>query len=507
VSKLHLYLLAGLLVLAGASATAYKVLVLGFPLSPNQRSEIWRVELQLAFDADGGPAKMLLSVPSQTGQVSVMDQGFAARGYGVTTERTRLNERAVFSIADAQGRQYLYYRVVVDLSKPPPAEPQPAPTSQAPRFTTDELLVAHSLVDSARAKAADARTLAEVIVERLKAAKPGDEASYLLGRDPMRSQARVPVVAVNLLRLAGVPAEVVNGVLLKPERRNARFVHWLEIYDEDHWVPIYTGDALKSAGAYLLPWWRGPALVAHVQGGKHLTTDMTVSRSLEFSTRVAVARQRALEHRLIEFSLFGLPLQAQLLFRTLLAVPLGAFVLVVLRNVVGFKTFGTFMPVLIALAFRQTGLTAGIVFFTIVLSFGLVVRFYFEHLKLLLVPRLASILIVVVMVIAALSVVSHRLGVDVGLSLGLFPIVILTMTIERMTIAWEERGPREALQQAGGSLAVAAVCYLLIQHTLIRHLLFVFPELLLIVLAATLLLGRYTGYRLVELRRFRVLAK
>jgi hypothetical protein len=310
-----------------------------------------------------------------------------------------------------------------------------------------------------------------------------------------------------LLRLAGVPAEVVNGVLLKPERRNARFVHWLEIYDEDHWVPIYTGDALKSAGAYLLPWWRGPALVAHVQGGKHLSTDMTVSRSLEFSTRVAVARQRALEHRLIEFSLFGLPLQAQLLFRTLLAVPLGAFVLVVLRNVVGFKTFGTFMPVLIALAFRQTGLTAGIVFFTIVLSFGLVVRFYFEHLKLLLVPRLASILIVVVMVIAALSVVSHRLGVDVGLSLGLFPIVILTMTIERMTIAWEERGPREALQQAGGSLAVAAVCYLLIQHTLIRHLLFVFPELLLIVLAATLLLGRYTGYRLVELRRFRVLAK
>jgi hypothetical protein len=51
------------------------------------------------------------------------------------------------------------------------------------------------------------------------------------------------------------------------------------------------------------------------------------------------------------------------------------------------------------------------------------------------------------------------------------------------------------------------VCYLLIQHTLIRHLLFVFPELLLIVLAATLLLGRYTGYRLVELRRFRVLTK
>jgi len=35
----------------------------------------------------------------------------------------------------------------------------------------------------------------------------------------------------------------------------------------------------------------------------------------------------------------------------------------------------------------------------------------------------------------------------------------------------------------------------------------VFPELLLVVLAATLLLGRYTGYRLFELWRFRELAR
>jgi hypothetical protein len=32
---------------------------------------------------------------------------------------------------------------------------------------------------------------------------------------------------------------------------------------------------------------------------------------------------------------------------------------------------------------------------------------------------------------------------------------------------------------------------------------FVFPELLLLLLAGTLLLGRYTGYRLVELWRFK----
>ena len=37
----------------------------------------------------------------------------------------------------------------------------------------------------------------------------------------------------------------------------------------------------------------------------------------------------------------------------------------------------------------------------------------------------------------------------------------------------------------------------------IEHVVFVFPELLLALLAVTLVLGRYTGYRLSELFRFR----
>ncbi|MFP4683960.1 MAG: 7TM domain-containing protein, partial [Ectothiorhodospira sp.] len=86
------------------------------------------------------------------------------------------------------------------------------------------------------------------------------------------------------------------------------------------------------------------------------------------------------------------------------------------------------------------------------------------------------------------------------------PMVILAMTIERMSIVWEEHGPADTLRQGIGSLAVAAVCYLVMINPYIDHLFFVFPELLLIVLALTLMLGRYTGYRLSELVRFRAFA-
>ena len=206
---------------------------------------------------------------------------------------------------------------------------------------------------------------------------------------------------------------------------------------------------------------------------------------------------------LLESSLFSLPPHTQNVYRVLLTVPLGALLIVLIRNVVGFRTFGTFMPVLIALAFRETGLVWGVGLFVLILALGLAVRFYLETLQLLLVPRLAAVLICVVLLMALLSVAGQRLGLYQGLAVALFPMVILTLTVERMALTWEELGAAEALRQAAGSLVVAVLGYGVMSSIWLNHLVFVFPESLLLVLAAVLLLGRYTGYRLTELWRFR----
>ncbi|MCX5893937.1 MAG: hypothetical protein NTW80_13410, partial [Deltaproteobacteria bacterium] len=183
------------------------------------------------------------------------------------------------------------------------------------------------------------------------------------------------------------------------------------------------------------------------------------------------------------------------------------FVLVLLRNIVGLAMFGTFMPVLIALAFRETQLLWGIVLFSMLVGLGLAIRFYLEHLKLLLVPRLAVVLIAVIILMALMSIFAHQLGIERGLSVALFPMVIMTMTIERMSIVWEERGAAAALKQGMGSLAAAALAYVVMHDGYVKHLFFVFPELLLVLCAATLLLGRYAGFRLLELWRFQGMMK
>ena len=70
---------------------------------------------------------------------------------------------------------------------------------------------------------------------------------------------------------------------------------------------------------------------------------------------------------------------------------------------------------------------------------------------------------------------------------------------------WDESGPKEAMQVGLGSMACAVVCYFGMTNPTLMHLIFTFPELLLIVLALSILLGCYNGYKLTEYRRFKKL--
>ncbi len=230
-----------------------------------------------------------------------------------------------------------------------------------------------------------------------------------------------------------------------------------------------------------------------------------MQRNVVSAMDIAEARADRARSAIASFSPLALPIQTQAVYSVLLLIPVGTLLIVLFRNVIGIQSFGTFMPVLIALAFRETRLLSGLMLFTLLVGLGLTIRFYLDRLRLLLVPRLASVLTAVVLLMLCISMISSALDMEIGLSVALFPMVILTMVIERMSVVWEERGAADALQQGAGSLLMASLCYLVMGLDVVEHLVFVFPELLLVVLAATLLLGRYTGYRLTEFIRFRAL--
>jgi hypothetical protein len=93
---------------------------------------------------------------------------------------------------------------------------------------------------------------------------------------------------------------------------------------------------------------------------------------------VAERRAEAWQSRVTAFSMFALPIQTQAVYGVLLMMPIGALVIVILRNLVGITTFGTFMPVLMALAFRETQLLGGSYCCSRSWPLGLAFRFFWS---------------------------------------------------------------------------------------------------------------------------------
>ena len=505
-NRTHLYVLAFILAAVGLGLFLYKVLALNFPLSPGAESYTWNVEAKVTFTAGNEPVKLTLFTPRTTRRYAVTNEAFVSQGYGLVTAVEDANRQATWSIRRASGLQTLYYRAeVVRVNTREPINPIQPPTIDNPGFDGAELTAAQALVTRIRQRSADNETMAAELLKLLNRPQPGENVAFLLGKDT--SGLAKMQLAAKVLALAGVPARLVHGIILKEQKERLPVVHWLEIYNKKWWQAIDPVTGAPGLPDNYLAWWRGPLSMARLTGGSDLHVTLSVTRELEAAISTAVVRGQIKKPLLLKFSLLSLPIHSQQVYRILLMVPLGGFLLVILRNIIGISTFGTFMPVLIALAFRETQLLWGIVFFSALVALGLSIRFYLDRLKLLLVPRLAAVLIVVVILIALMSIITNRLGIERGLSVALFPMVIMTMTIERMSIVWEERGPLEAFKQGFGSLVAAALAYLVMHNRAVQHLFFVFPELLLVLLAATLLLGRYSGYRLLELLRFKILTK
>jgi hypothetical protein len=504
--NLQLYILAATLFIVSVSFFFYKAFILGLPLRPHQSVENWEVQARITFDAKGGPIKLSVFTPRNEGPFTIIDQSFASEGYGLTTGSKDGNRTSIFSAPEAAGRQAVYYRFVVHRAKTAIHGDAGGEAAIAkPDFTAAERTAARGLLKTIGTEAADDDTLVRLLLKRFAAGSRDENAHALLG---IASTTRERLlVARRVLALAGISSRLVTGIQLVKSKRNARLVHWLEVHSRGKWHAFAPQTETNDLPVNFLPWWRGDKKgLVGLRGGRNIERSLSVAVAHVPALRAALDASNRKEMSLMNFSLFSLPVDTQQVYKIILTVPFGVFFLTIMRNIVGLRTFGTFMPVLIAIAFRETQVLWGLFLLSVVITVALLVRFYLGTLRLLVVPRLSSILIIVILAMAGVSVLSNQLGLERGLSVTLFPMVILTMTVERMSIVWDERGPGEMLRQSFDSIVVAIVAYFIMVSPYAEHMVIVYPELLFALLACNLLVGRYSGFRLLDLVRFRALA-
>lgn len=297
-----------------------------------------------------------------------------------------------------------------------------------------------------------------------------------------------------LSRAAGIPSRIVGGIIMDHGTKKISHV-WTENYIDGQWIPF---DAVNNFYAMIpsnyLELYRGDVALF-----RHFGVD-DFSYSFEITPEAARPAERP-------WSLYVLPVRTHGFVHFLLLIPIGALVIAFFRTIIGIPTYGTFAPILLAAAFREISVPTGLACLFIIILTGLVLRLILDRMYILGIPRLSIILTFVVIMVLALFVFSVRFSQDKILYFSFFPMIIMTWMIERFSVAQIEDGTHTALQTAGGTAFLSAVLYGIFGIPALRHNLFAFPEILLIIMGLLLLLGRYTGYRLMELVRFQDLAR
>ena len=499
-SRPLLYVLVLALFGAGITLTIYRNVSQGVPLLPSENRSVWFVDAKIDFRAQGGPVSVSFALPVNQPGFTILRENLISPGFGVAIVNQGDERRAEWTIAEASGRQTLYYKAQFaadnKLLALPELGPPVANTSLLQLEGATEEAARQVLKDSI-AKGSGPVSLTRQLLKILTQEDPGQAAKLL------RNEVDPADLLVWLLTDAGVLTRNSYALELEDGRRRQRLRDFVEVYEDGDW---FVFDPLNGTEGYsedILLWGQGAKAVLDVVGGRDSDLTFSILRQEENALDSILGQLDELGQD--EFSIYRLPLEEQTLLKGMLLIPIGALVVVIMRVLVGIETSGTFMPVLLAVAFIQTELVPGLISFVLIVGTGLFVRSYLSRINLLLVARISATLIVVIGLTILFTLLSQRMGLNNMQNFAFFPLVIMAWTVERMSILWEEEGAKEVLKQGSGSLLVAVLAYALMATPIIRHLSFNFLGLQLVLLAFILLAGQYTGYRLTELMRFRAL--
>lgn len=503
-----------LLLLLPTATFLYKVTVLDYRLANILPQTEYRVSLRMTLDGGDGRVRVVTYTPSDDVRQSIREETQSApQVLHHTIEAEGLNRRAIWlgaPVPDGIEIRYEFsallsavtFTISPDLEVP---EGYPQSVREHLQPTEDIQVDAPEIRERLHAIGADRGPLDERVrtiyadIDGLgfRTFKGTTDAltALRLGEASCNGKSRLFVA---LARAAGIPARLVGGLVL--ESGSKRTSHqWVEAYIAGHWVPFDpTNHHYAGLPGHYLTLYRGDEALFRHTG--------EINFDYMFTTRERLVPSQEARASFSAFNVWDLFARLHLpfaLLETVLMLPIGALVVVLFRNVIGVPTFGTFLPALIAAAMGATGLMWGMVSMLVVTGSVVTARLGLQRLQLLHSPTLAILLTVVVMSMLGTSLVADRMDLRDLARVAHFPIAVMAIVSENLYLVLTEKGVREGMKHFAGTLLVVLACYLVMNSMAMQVLVIGFPEVLLLVIAANIYLGRWVGVRLIELWRFR----
>lgn len=475
----------------------YKIRYWGFTVSPKRVTDVWKIDAKITFTAMGEDVEVSLGVPAENESFKILSEEVVAKGYEIFDDNEA--NRISFRGKKKNGKQSLYYRLSIydDAQNSEINRKKPAEVAR-PILSEEEQIQTSKLWELAGIQSGDkVQKIIKVVNQEM--ALPSMSLVLPLNHTPKEFAEKI----IQILAYKRIPARLVRAIKLEEGKKTEKPDIMLEAYLNDKWTLYDLSTAQIGLPKNWVIFQRGGVSLLDVRGGEDSKVMFSVLKSIATPLKMAEYRAKANDvSTQYKYSIYSLPLLEQNTLKWLMIFPLAILVVVIMRNVIGVTTMGTFTPMLLAMSLVKTGFVPGLVCFSVMVFLGLLMRALVAKLNLLLVPRISFVVIFVILLIQVLTVVGYRLNYSIVSSAIFFPIIITAWIIERASITWEEDGAMNTIKEIFNTLLTAVVTYFVISNEYVRHVMFAFNELNIVIMFVVMLLGTYTGYRLTELKRF-----
>lgn len=326
------------------------------------------------------------------------------------------------------------------------------------------------------------------------------ESCQLLGEGSCNGKSRLFVAMAQNL---GLPARLVGGIILNKSPKKVTH-QWVEVFINGQWVPFcptnnYFAELPKN---YIALYYGDQALFSR-------TAHIKFNYSYSFETITVAGENLRQKFKDLPINIYGFISQFDKFklsldnFIYLLMLPMAALISVILKNIVGLETFGTFLPILIASVLGNTGVITGLLVFFGIIWFVYLINTMISKLDLLYHPRMAILLSFVILALLIVFSMGLRFKFYNLVYVVFFPVAIVAITINRVTMLMEEASYRRIGIISINTIVVTIVSYFFIKSIFLQMLMLSFPELILLLIGINIMVGRWAGFRLFEYWRFR----
>ncbi len=514
----YLLTLAAMVVLP-IGVTFYKLYVLDYPLAGLIPAPSYAVDLTMQVDGHGDDILLHTYLPKTDSRQTVENEQNSPGVFTTEIKADPLNREVFWKAENVRGKQGVHYTYSVrarHVRYTIPAGltiPDSYPAALAPYLAAEEGVqkddpqieaALRTIMPTEKPTILEAvtgihRYLQDKLANRDFSGYTDALTALKLGEASCNGKSRLFVA---MARKLNIPARLVGGLIM--QQGSKRTTHqWVEVYINGHWVPFDTiNDHFAEIPANFLTLYYNDLVMFKHTSNVNFQYFYKTTKQLEPQHDAQAALSKSalnITNLYAHFERIGI---SQNLLKILLMLPIGALVTVVFRNVIGLETFGTFLPALIAAAARDTGLLWGIIGFLGIVFSSALIRRGLDWLQLLHSPKMAIMLTTVVIVMMATTVGGVQLGLFELAHVTLFPIAILAITAERVSLMEVEQGAFKVARITLMTLIVIAACYAVMDSVFMQSLFLAFPELLLVVIALNLWLGKWIGIRVMEFARF-----